>query len=193
MVSLTGAAEPSSDATLGDDTETIEPMLGHCLIQLEMQLSEEEGGIILPETAIGALGFVGIVVASNPAIGDATGLTGERVIVCTERGRVFTRSDETLFTCPIRTGVLGVVHGEGKVKVTRMGAYGVARCRYCKSKGKGNIILSDNVCPICKRDARTGKKFVPRPVTVSEEQKDLLGYPLKREAKGTVFSFGTVT
>lgn len=165
------------------------PLLGHCLVKLEPQVQEREGGIFMPEVARQEQGFVGECLAENPGHRDPRGLVGQRLILGVTRGRLFKIGEAEYQTFPIRS-ILAIVEPGIDIRVNRAGPYGIRRCRFCKSKGPANIFLDgDGICTRCGRDDHTGKKHVPREPSMSDELTEALGWPVKREATSKVYSF----
>jgi hypothetical protein len=172
-------------------------------------LEEEQQGIIIPEVSM-SLGFIGTVTHEKPEEGEFIGLVGRKVLVHTGIGSDFEWEGEELRQCPINE-VQGVLY-EGrwiklkafKAKPGEMGEPGIKRCRWCKSTGKGNMIMQHGYCVVCGRDSRgkpqpkpkviedpvTGKKKTQYTDKVSDEEKERYGgTDDRKKAKGTAFSF----
>ena len=148
------------------------PLPGKCYAELKPETEALKDGIWIPESAGGRrrIGFIGTVVAETPKKGCLRGTVGRRCLFATWggqrlhwHGRDLVVYDLTLehfvavyygdFWVPLKDGAEGHVEAPGEDA-------GIHRCRYCKSKGQGNILLDgDLVCHKCGRHA-DGRKHV---------------------------------
>ncbi len=198
----------------GTSVEGIRPVLGKCLVEPDMKLEDNIGGIIIPQSAIinQGIGFTGLVVAESPREGTLSGMVGRRVTLATWAGAQFEWKGRTFISLPLDVDVfVGVLYEGVWVQLDTHGAAhtpgetGIQRCRWCRSKGQGNIILvHEGYCPQCERypngsrrvrpkvieDPITGEQRVQHVDSVSEEEKELYGgQPTPKVKKGTLFSY----
>lgn len=165
------------------------PLQGFCFIELDSLIAEEVGGIVIPDEARQAAGYAGTVLDANPAKNQAKDLVGRRVLTGTGRGQVFHVDHRSILKYPI-ADIVALLNPDCDIQVNRIGAYGVRRCRNCKSKGEANMMLDgDGMCPTCGIDDRTGKPFVAPEVKLSEDEYHHMGeLPEDYIPKGTVMS-----
>jgi co-chaperonin GroES (HSP10) len=165
-----------------------------------MESGEVIGGIFIPDSAMkrNSTGAIATVVAENPRQNDPSGFVGRKVIVGMWGGVEFTWKGQRIRKLPLSVdNIMAVLHdGEwiplknesGKVLVKGEDR-AIVRCRFCRSEGQGNMICdADGVCPKCGKTS-TGRKHEPKPVSVSEDEKEELGAPSPKIAKGTKFSY----
>jgi hypothetical protein len=200
----------------------LKPMPGQLFALPKEALGPMVGGIHIPEVARRNPGFRATVIAENPRRGrDISGLVGREVLFATWAGAAFDwrcthegREYESIIRYHLSVGEIvaiywnkiwePIVEASGEALP---GEIGIQRCRRCKSKGQGNMMLDGNgICPTCGRDASGRKPMKWRnkmyagtereeivetdyEVTMSEEEAELFGTPKPKVVKGTVFSY----
>jgi len=199
---------------LGRSELGIRPVLGKCLVEPDMMIEGEIGGIIIPTSAVvnHGIGFTGVVVAEAPREGTISGMVGRRVTMATWAGAQFEWQGRNFISLPLTVDVFLAVLYEGvwvkidaKGRAHTPGEAGVQRCRWCRSKGQANILLTPaGYCPQCERypggnkrerpkitiDPITGEQRVQHVDSVTEEEKELYGgQPTPKAEKGTIYSY----
>ena len=189
--------------------KNIRPLPGNIILKCDPVLEEVEQGIIIPEVSM-TLGYIGTVTHEAAVEGQVIGLTGRKVLVHTGIGSEFMWEGEDLRKCPIEE-VQGVLYEgkwiplkEFKCKAGTVGEPGIERCRWCKSRGKGNMIMQHGYCTVCGKNAQGKRKPEPKivedPVTgekrkqyvnkVSEEEKEAYGGTDEpKKPRGAAFSY----
>lgn len=147
---------------------TIKPLPGKCIIRIEQNWKAVEGGIILPDTCK-VPGYVGVVVAHNPRHGD--NLTGKRVTIERHVGQMFIGADKNDYIAMRDDQILSIIPDgtDAKIEAAPMS---IQRCRSCKSKGEGNLLLDNaGFCINCGKNAKGEKRPTDR-VKVSDQEFD---------------------
>ena len=201
------------------------PMPGQLFAIPKQAISERMGLIWIPEVARRNPGFRATVVAESPRRGGTGGYVGREVLFHTGVGQMFDwRCEydggeyESLIRYPLSQSVMTAVCYEdvwmpitnevmGAGVESLPGEDGVKRCRSCRSRGDGNIILDGNdVCPQCGK-FESGRKFIPFRHTMNEgtimeevietdfepkftdEEMSRFSAPKPKKKKGTIFSY----
>lgn len=154
----------------------IRPLVGFAFVEPDQAMESRVGLIYIPERSQTVKGYSGTCRAANPTHEQSHELVGKKVVYVTWTGQQFDWGGKTYVKVRIEN-IIAVTEGADSVKVTDV-AYGVQRCRFCKSKGEGNVILAgDGSCPVCGRTS-DGRKLITPEVKVSEEERELLSSPL---------------
>lgn len=150
----------------------VRALAGKAIVEPELEREEVVGGIIMPHSK--ARGFAGRILSITPEQGKTTDLKpGDRVVTETYCGTQFEWEGRVLRVVPI--WAISMVGGDDAP--IHVHAPGVPRCRFCRSKGPGNIILrGDGFCPICLRNS-AGEKYRKPSVRLTEEDRRVFGGP----------------
>lgn len=174
------------------------PLCGNVIVELKSKLQANEGGIVIPESVRGQKDYNGKVVAVYLKEGNGKGaniphaeLLDKTVILDTYAGRQFDIGDRSYLIVPAKN-IAAIVEGAENIAVAPMNS--IERCRYCRSKGEGNMILDhDGRCPTCGRDkngqyVKTWDQMTEqqkrKSVKVSRREHEHMN-PEQRKAKGT--------
>lgn len=203
-------AYAESVITWGDDSHGLpHPLPGYCFAELDGEMDESVGGIVIPEASDyrNRMGFVGTVVVEHAVIhprkhASIRGTVGRKLAFAQFGGERFFWKGRRLVKYPLRVSHLLAVYYEGAwIPLAHDGSHtttmsaepGVRRCRTCKSKGEGNILLDgDGFCPQCRKDevGRPAPLATDRPkVTLSDDDLEQFGTPRERKPKGTIISY----
>lgn len=188
----------------GLDLHHLMPLPGQCFA---IPTPESEGvvkGIYLPDSCMSrnAPGFVAEIVAENAIVepkeqATIRGTVGRICAFARWAGQRFTHANIKLIRYHLSIEHILAVYYKGEwlpllsegheIRVTTSGD-SVPRCRFCKSKGQGNMILDGSgKCPCCGRNAkgRIPEKYtykhgekttvLDHPLTMTEEERKIYG------------------
>src|SRR3990167_4401202 len=132
---------------------TIGSLPGKCIVRLEQNFKDIEGGIVVPGAAR-MPGFIGVVVAHNPKPTGDYRLLACRVQVERQYGQKFTGADGNTYLSVKEEYVQALLAPEAKAELVPDAAE-MPRCRTCKSAGEANILLDNaGYCVTCRKNAK---------------------------------------